>query len=548
MKKTLQSILAIIFLSIGISADAQTRYLDDVFTGVTVTSDVVYANNISILPMLQSLPPAATDLVCDIYEPSGDSIINRPVIIVAHTGSFLPAVVNGQPTGTKTDSSIVEQCMRWAKKGYVAVAFSNRLGWNPTSLDQDVRTSSLIQAAYRGIQDARAMVRYMRMTEATGNTYGIDPTKIVMGGHGTGAYISLGVATLDTATQMYIPKFMNLATSSPYVYAPFFGNVNGTDSAWLPDFASPTGQTELWNIPNNPSYSSEVSMAFNLGGALADISWLEVGDVPIVSFHCENDPYAPIDTGDVIVPTTGDFVVEVMGSRTVQHYSNQYLNNDVFVQAGFTDVYTTAANVNNSGYEGLNVFLTPVPSTAPNAYGESYEEEGSPWDWWDNATYDAMFQAVNGAPAGYGAANSLLGNPDMSATKGRAYIDTVQGYLNPRIFTALNLANTPVIVGVEGCTDATACNYNASANIDDGSCDLPDGCGDPLYVEYDASVTCSDPSACITLITTGIEEIISERELVKITDILGKTTIPTKNTTLFYIYNDGSVEKKIIIE
>jgi len=390
----------------------------------------------------------------------------------------------------------------------------------------------------------------MRMTEATGNTYGIDPNKIVMGGHGTGAYISLGVATLDTATQMYIPKFMNLATTppSPYVYAPFFGNVNGTDSAWLPDFASPTGQTELWNIPNNPSYSSEINMAFNLGGALADISWLQVGDVPIVSFHCENDPYAPIDTGDVIVPTTGDFVVEVMGSRTVQHYSNQYLNNDVFVQAGFTDVYTTAANVNNSGYEGLNVFLTPVPSTAPNAYGESYEEEGSPWDWWDNATYDAMFQAVNGAPAGYGAANSLLGNPDMSATKGRAYIDTVQGYLNPRIFTALNLANTPVIVGVEGCTDATACNYNASANIDDGSCDLPDGCGDPLYVEYDASVTCSDPSACITLITTGIEEIISERELVKITDILGKTTIPTKNTTLFYIYNDGSVEKKIIIE
>ena len=269
--------------------------------------------------------------------------------------------------------------------------------------------------------------------------------------------------------------------------------------------------------------------------------------MPIVSFHCENDPYAPIDTGDVIVPTTGDFVVEVMGSRTVQHYSNQYLNNDVFVQAGFTDVYTTAANVNNSGYEGLNVFLTPVPSTAPNAYGESYEEEGSPWDWWDNATYDAMFQAVNGAPAGYGAANSLLGNPDMSATKGRAYIDTVQGYLNPRIYAALNLPSTPIL-GIYGCTDALACNYDPTSNSDDGSCDLPDGCGDPLYVEYDASVTCSDPNACITLITTGVEEITSDKKLVKITDILGKVTTPTKNTTLFYIYNDGSVEKKIIIE
>jgi hypothetical protein len=261
-----------------------------------------------------------------------------------------------------------------------------------------------------------------------------------------------------------------------------------------------------------------------------------------------------------------------MGSRTVQHYSNQYLNNDVFVQAGFTDVYTTAANVNNSGYEGLNVFLTPVPSTAPNAYGESYEEEGSPWDWWDNATYDAMFQALNGAPAGYGAANSLLGNPDMSATKGRSYIDTVQGYLNPRIYAALNLPSTPIL-GIYGCTDTAACNYDPSANSDDGSCltiygctdalacnyvasatcddsscDLPDGCGDPLYVEYDASVTCSDPNACITLITTGVEEITSDKKLVKITDILGKVTTPTKNTTLFYIYNDGSVEKKIIIE
>ena len=31
-----------------------------------------------------------------------------------------------------------------------------------------------------------------------------------------------------------------------------------------------------------------------------------------------------------------------------------------------------------------------------------------------------------------------------------------------------------------GCTDATACNYNASANVDDNSCILPDGCIDPV--------------------------------------------------------------------
>jgi len=59
-----------------------------------------------------------------------------------------------------------------------------------------------------------------------------------------------------------------------------------------------------------------------------------------------------------------------------------------------------------------------------------------------------------------------------------------------------------------GCMDAIACNYDASATCDDGSCDLPNGCGDPLYVEYDANVTCSDPAACITLIPTGLNEVI----------------------------------------
>ena len=85
MKKKLHSILAIILFTIGFSANYQTRYLDDVFTGVTVTSDVTYATNISILPMLMGLAPAPEPILCDIYEPTGDSIVNRPVIILAHT-------------------------------------------------------------------------------------------------------------------------------------------------------------------------------------------------------------------------------------------------------------------------------------------------------------------------------------------------------------------------------------------------------------------------------------------------------------------------------
>ena len=227
----------------------------------------------------------------------------------------------------------------------------------------------------------------------------------------------------------YFPQYDTLGNLIPIIDTA--GNVLGFE----------VDSTMPLNIPNHPQYSNDINMAFNLGGALADISWLEVGDVPIVSFHCANDEDAPIDTGAVIVPTTGDFVVEAMGSRTVQHYSNQYGNNDVFINAGFSfnnDPFTVAANMNNSGYEGLNVFVTPSPSTTPTPCGME-TEQGAPWDWWDNVTYDSMFSAINGLPAGTGACVSLLGNPDMSASKGRAYIDTIQGYLNPRIYVALNL-------------------------------------------------------------------------------------------------------------
>ena len=42
--------------------------------------------------------------------------------------------------------------------------------------------------------------------------------------------------------------------------------------------------------------------------------------------------------------------------------------------------------------------------------------------------------------------------------------------------------------------------------------------------------------------------ISSLRELLKIKTILGQSTKPKPNTPLFYIYDDGTVEKKIIIE
>jgi hypothetical protein len=49
--------------------------------------------------------------------------------------------------------------------------------------------------------------------------------------------------------------------------------------------------------------------------------------------------------------------------------------------------------------------------------------------------------------------------------------------------------------------------------------------------------------------TTTIKEIQnSNKTLLKITDVSGRTTKEKRNTPLFYIFEDGTVEKKIIIE
>ena len=473
MKTHLLKYIAIFLIFIGLNTNAQTRYIDSMFDSVTVTSNVAYGQNISILPLLQGLPPAMDTLLCDIYEPKNDTLTDRPVIVLIHTGSFLPPVLNGQATGSKNDNSIVENCMRWAKKGYVAVAMTYRQGWNPTSPSQAVRTATILQAAYRGIHDTKAMVRYLRKTVAEdGNSYGIDDSKIVVGGQGTGAYLSMGYITLDTVSELFIyPKFWDTSDPDPANHVPLispqfpipgpitygYGNIDGTDTTYYPANFPPFNfpVDVLWNFPNNPSYSNDVSMAFNLGGTLADLSWLDGNQVPHVSFHCENDPFASIDEGVIIVPTTGDIVIpDVIGSRVANHYNTLWGNNSGFNQAGLNDTLSQISNSYNSNwnhplndgslvYDGLYVFDTPAPDTVPNAFGEMPYHESSPWDWWDLATYDMMFAAVNGAPAGYGAANSLLGSPNSGSDSiPMLYLDTIHGYLNPRMYEVLGLGGS----------------------------------------------------------------------------------------------------------
>ena len=84
----------------------------------------------------------------------------------------------------------------------------------------------------------------------------------------------------------------------------------------------------------------------------------------------------------------------------------------------------------------------------------------------------------------------------------RAICVTGQSPHNPSYFTTsawLMIQNSTIAAAVPGCTDNSACNYDAAAVVDDGSCILPDGCTNPIMFNYDPSALCDDGS-CIAIV------------------------------------------------
>ncbi|HIG32827.1 MAG TPA: hypothetical protein EYQ09_05255 [Flavobacteriales bacterium] len=47
---------------------------------------------------------------------------------------------------------------------------------------------------------------------------------------------------------------------------------------------------------------------------------------------------------------------------------------------------------------------------------------------------------------------------------------------------------------------------------------------------------------------TGIKDYTTQRKLIKVLDVFGRSVTPKPNMTLLYIYSDGSTEKKLIIK
>lgn len=462
MKRTLLFLLA--FSGV---ATAQ-RYTSEVFTQVSVTPNQPYATNIDFLtsdlsdPVAvvndvtaiktalatgQSIPAAyfnpfdpstkvkVTTLMMDKYEPTGDTATNRPLAIYIHTGNFLPPGLNGGINGSKNDSAAIVMCEKLAKRGFVAVAANYRLGWNPLDPNQFVRRAQLLNAVYRAIHDIKELVRVLKADAAN---LGIDPNRIVLFGEGSGGYVALAYTTLDKWAELEIPKFINPATSTTFVDSNLVGNLEGLGGNL--------------NLYAGNGQSTDVSMCVNMGGALADESWLEAGDASMISFQAVRDPFAPFGAGTVVVPTTQDDVVDVHGANVFQAKANALGNNNAWINNTYNDPITLAARA-RYGQTVPYIFAAPFDTiTIANAEGMFpvllplsqtglFNNVGAPWQWWDPAGPIASDTLIAGPPVITYHMAGLAGNPNMSPTYGRTYQDTILGYVSPRLVYEMNLVS-----------------------------------------------------------------------------------------------------------
>jgi hypothetical protein len=250
MKKQLLIIILILFCNFLFS-QCNGRYEAQIFNSVsktTVNYSDVYNDN---------------EHTMDIYIPDGDTEISRPVILYMHGGSFT--------AGDKSTSDCIDFCESFAKMGYVTASLNYRLATDIISFLTSNETQ--YETVLKAVSDAKAAVRYLRKDFANGNSYGIDPTAIFVGGYSAGAVIAIHQAYIDSIIDLPSSKIDN--NGSSFNVQSIVTNVGGSYG--------------IEGDAGNYGYLSNISGVISLAGGINDVSWIDSDDEPLVSIQGTND-------------------------------------------------------------------------------------------------------------------------------------------------------------------------------------------------------------------------------------------------------------------
>ena len=172
--------LAIIGLLFGLFSNvalAQTgqRYAEPVFDEVNIETGIPFSSAI------KEGETSSTTLYLDFYEPEGDTLSARPLVITVFGGAFV--------AGSRDYADMVEYCTRLAKHGYAAASIDYRLIsiWNLTS-------TALIRDAYMAAQDVSSAIRFFKYHC---DEYRIDTEQVFLLGNSAGSIAILCELFMD---------------------------------------------------------------------------------------------------------------------------------------------------------------------------------------------------------------------------------------------------------------------------------------------------------------------------------------------------------------
>lgn len=290
MQTTLRTFLSLLFLTIlctCVRAQIQ-RYTTTVFPGSDITSNVVYGQAPFLnFPYSNENNTSMSDLVMDVYTPENDNNTARAAIIFAHAGGFI--------TGDRTHDDMVALCDSFARKGYVTATIDYRQGFYLFA-NVDLHGT---RAVYRGIQDGRSAVRFLRANAAA---YGIDPDQVYLAGSSAGAFISLHSIYLTEVDE--IPTETGINTYTDILF-----------SQTSPDLGLP-------DVGDNLSFSGTPNGVISLWGAVASLDMVDASDnQPIYLAHGTDDSTVPFNQGP---PFSFGAFPDVFGNNLINDQLDAY--------------------------------------------------------------------------------------------------------------------------------------------------------------------------------------------------------------------------------
>lgn len=265
--------IAIIFLFIGnffIVAQCDC-FKGEITDELIEYKDVKYGQNIQ--------QGDSVDLHLDIYAPANNLCANPPLLMLFHGGAFIG--------GIKDDAAVVHYCQALARRGYVTASVQYRL---TNSLED------MIKATFRAMHDGKAAIRYMRHIAQDSNSEypTFDSNQIFAGGMSAGSFIA-----------------MNLA---------YFDEVEDLPDEWQQELYAVDSINPLEGNTNDLNYTTEVNGVINISGGVGFDYFLDEGDVPIISFHSEEDQIVPYNYGHPLF--NNEALPLVYGSARIDSMAN----------------------------------------------------------------------------------------------------------------------------------------------------------------------------------------------------------------------------------